>query len=104
MAGQAAALPAAGLWVEVPFYLSGYQDAQAVRAAASLLGHIIGWDYDTDELDRRVAEQEETLAELRQEDPEIDARIQALEQGESLDSDEQVELMEAIQGALKKQG
>jgi predicted ATP-grasp superfamily ATP-dependent carboligase len=95
-------LPAAGLWVEVPFYLSGRQDAQAVRAAASLLGQIIGWDHDTDELDRRVAEQEETLAGLRDEDPEIDARIQALEQGDSLDSDEQAELMEAIQGALRK--
>ncbi|MGE5296162.1 MAG: proteasome assembly chaperone family protein [Solirubrobacterales bacterium] len=97
-------LSAAGLWVEVPFYLSDYQDAQAVRAAASMLGQIIGWDYDTDDLDRRVAEQEETLAELRQEDSEIDARIQSLEQGESLDGDEQVELMEAIQGALKRQG
>lgn len=95
-------LSAAGLWVEVPFYLSGYQDAQAVRAAASMLGQIIGWDHDTDGLDRRVAEQEETLAGLRDEDPEIDARIQALEQGESLDSDEQMELMEAIQGALRK--
>jgi len=97
-------LPAAGLWVEVPFYLSGYQDAQAIKAASSLLGHIIGWDYDIDELDRRVAEEEETLGELRAEDPEIDARIQALEQGESLDSDEQVELIEAIQGALGKDG
>jgi len=97
-------LQAAGLWVEVPFYLSDQQDAQAVRAAASLLGHIIGWDYDTEELDRREAEQEATLAELRQEDLEIDAKIQMLEQGESLDNDEQIELMEAIQGALRRGG
>jgi predicted ATP-grasp superfamily ATP-dependent carboligase len=94
-------LPAAGLWVEVPFYLSGYQDAQAVRAAATMLGHIVGWDYDVDELDRRVTEEEEALAELRQEDLEIDARIQSLEQGESLDGDEQAELVEAVQEALK---
>lgn len=97
-------LPAVGLWVEVPFYLAGYSDARAVKAAASMLGYIIGWEYDTDELDRRVAEEEEELAELRQEDLEIDTKIQALEQGESLDATEQVELMEAIQGALKKHG
>ena len=97
-------LPAAGLWVEVPFYLAGYRDAQAIKAAASLLGHIAGWDYDVDELDRRAAEQEETLAQLRQEEPEIDARIEALELGETLDGDEQAELMEAIQGALKGHG
>lgn len=97
-------LPAAGFWAEVPFYLSGSQDAQAVRTAASMLGHIIGWDYDVDELNRRVVEQDQTLADLRQEDLEIDMKIQSLEQGESLDSDEQGELIEAIQGALRKHG
>lgn len=103
LAGQRR-LPAAGLWVEVPFYLAGYQDAQAVKAGASMLGHIVGWDYDIDELDRRVTEQEEMLAHLRQENPEIDAKIEALELGETLDSDEQAELLEAIQGALKGHG
>jgi predicted ATP-grasp superfamily ATP-dependent carboligase len=95
-------LQAAGLWVEVPFYLSDRQDAQAVKSAASLLGRIVGWDYETEELDRRVAEQEETLAHLRQEDLEIDARIRRIEQGESLDDDEQVELIEAIHGAFRR--
>jgi predicted ATP-grasp superfamily ATP-dependent carboligase len=97
-------IPAASLWIEVPFYLAGYQDAQAVKTAVSLLGRIIGWDYGVSDLDLRVTEQEETLAELRQEDPEIDARIQALEQDETLDSEEQAELIEAIQGALRKHG
>jgi hypothetical protein len=49
-----------------------------------------------------VTEQEETLAQLRQEEPEIDAKIGALEQDETLDSDEQAGLMEAVQGALKE--
>jgi proteasome assembly chaperone (PAC2) family protein len=97
-------LQAAAMWVEVPFYLAGYQDAHAVKAAASLLGHIVGWDYDLDELDRRAAEQEEMLAQLRQEDPDIDIKIEALERDEMLDSDEQMELVEAIQGALKRHG
>lgn len=97
-------LPAATFWVEVPFYLAGYQDAQAVKAAASLLGYVVGWDYGMDELDRRAAEQEDMLTQLRLEDPDVDIKIEALEQGEMLDSDGQIELIETIQGALKRHG
>ncbi|HON91953.1 MAG TPA: PAC2 family protein [Sedimentisphaerales bacterium] len=97
-------LQAAGLWLEVPFYLSDRQDAQAIRSAVLLLSRILGWHYETEELDQRVKEQEEMLANLRQEDIEIDARIQRLEQGESLESHEQVELIEAIRGAFRRHG
>jgi predicted ATP-grasp superfamily ATP-dependent carboligase len=96
-------LPGAGLWVEVPFYLADSQDFQAIRTAVALLAGIFGWNYDLDELDRHIAEQDETLALLREEDPEIDARIRILEQGETLERDEQRELVEAVQGALKEQ-
>ncbi len=96
-------LPGVGFWVEVPFYLAESEDFQAIRTAVALLAGIFGWDYDLDDLDRRVAEQDETLAQLREEDPEIDAKIRILEQGETLDRDDQRELVEAVQGALKEQ-
>jgi len=96
-------LPGVGLWAEVPFYLADSEDFQAIKTAVSLLARIFGWDYDFDELDRRIAEQDETLAQLRGEDPEIDTRIRILEQGETLDRDEQRDLVEAVQGALKEQ-
>jgi predicted ATP-grasp superfamily ATP-dependent carboligase len=96
-------LPGVGLWVEVPFYLADSQDFQAIRTAVTLLAGIFGWDYDLDELDRHIAEQDETLTQLREEDPEIDAKIRILEQGETLDRDEQQEVVEAVQGALKEQ-
>lgn len=96
-------LPGVGLWVEVPFYLADSEDFEAIRTAVALLARIFGWDCDFDDLDRRIAEQEETLALLREDDPEIDTRIRILEQGESLDRDEQRELVEAVQGALKGQ-
>ncbi len=96
-------LPGVGLWVEVPFYLADSEDFQAIRTAVALLAGIFGWDYDLDDLDRHAAEEDETLAQLREEDPEIDAKIRILEQGETLDRDEQRELVEAVQGALKEQ-
>ncbi|OHB63460.1 MAG: hypothetical protein A2Y77_00775 [Planctomycetes bacterium RBG_13_62_9] len=95
-------LTGAGLWVEVPFYLANYEDARAVGTGVSSIGRILGRSYDLDELDRRIADQDETLAQLRGEDPEIDAKIYALEQGEMLNRDEQQELAEAVQDALRE--
>jgi len=96
-------LPGVSLWVEVPFYLVDSGDFQAIKTGVSLLGRILGWDYDLDDLDQRIAEQDETLTQLRDQDPEIDTRIRILEQGETLDGNEQRELVEAVQGALKEQ-
>lgn len=96
-------LRGAGLWVEVPFYLADSQDFQAITTGVSLLSRIFGWDYDLDDLEQHCAEQDETLAQLRAEDPEIDSKIRILEQGESLNREEQKDLVEAVQGALKEQ-
>jgi len=95
-------LPGVSLWVEVPFYLADSEDAQAIATGASLLSRIFGWDYDLRDLDQRAAEQDETLAQLREEDPEIDTRIRLLEQGESLEQQERQELLDAVQGALRE--
>jgi predicted ATP-grasp superfamily ATP-dependent carboligase len=96
-------LPGAGLWIEVPFYLVDSEDFQAIKTGVTLLGRILGWQFELDDLDQRIAEQDETLAQLREQDPEIDARIRILEQGEPLDGNEQRELVEAVQGPLKEQ-
>lgn len=94
-------LPGVGLWVEVPFYLANYEDAQAVRTVIELFGGIFERRYDLSEFDARISEQDEALAEMRQEEPEIDARISAVERGETLSKDEQLELIEAVEGALQ---
>lgn len=96
-------LPGVGLWVDVPFYLANSEDFQATRVALALLAQVLGWDFDLEALDRHVADQDETLAQVREEDPEIDARIRSLEQGESLERDEQRDLVAAVQGALREQ-
>lgn len=95
-------LPGAGLWFEVPFYLAGQEDFRSIKAAVSLLGRILGWEYDLSEFDRHITAQDEALTQLRQEYPEIDAKLQILEQGERLDTEEQQELMAAVENALKQ--
>jgi predicted ATP-grasp superfamily ATP-dependent carboligase len=93
-------IPGVGLWVEVPFYLSDYEDYQSVKAVVSLLSMILGRDFDLDDLDQLAAEQDEKLEHL-EEDPEIEDDIRALEEGQSLDRQEQMELIEAVGSALK---
>jgi predicted ATP-grasp superfamily ATP-dependent carboligase len=95
-------LPGVGLWVEVPFYLADSEDFQATKTVVALLSRIFGWEYNFDDLDLRIAAQDETLAQLRGEDPEIDTRIRILEQGETLEREEQRDLVEAVQGALRE--
>jgi len=94
-------LPGVGLWAEVPFYLSDYEDYQSIRAAASLLSMILGWDFDLGELNRLAVEQDEKLAQLES-DPGIADMIRALEEGQSLDRQEQTELIEATGNILSE--
>jgi predicted ATP-grasp superfamily ATP-dependent carboligase len=95
-------LPAVGLWVEVPFYLSDYEDYQSVRAAVSVLSMILGWGSDLGEIDRLADEQDEKLAQL-EDDPEIADMIHALEEGQSLDRQQQTQLIEAAGNVLNGQ-
>lgn len=92
-------LPGVGLWTQVPFYLADYEDYPSVKAAVSLLGMMLGCDFDLDEIDRRAAEQNEKLTQLEN-DPATADLIRALEEGRSLDRQEQTELIEATGGIL----
>lgn len=95
-------LPGVGLWVEVPFYLADYQDYQSVRAAMSVLSMILGWDFDLGEIDRLAGEQDEKLSQL-EDDPETADMLRALEEGQSLDRQEQTQLIEAAGNILSGQ-
>jgi predicted ATP-grasp superfamily ATP-dependent carboligase len=92
-------LPGVGLWAQVPFYLSDYEDYQSIKAAVSLLSMMLGWDFDLGEVDRLAAEQNEKLAQLES-DPGTADMIHALEEGRSLDRQEQTELIEAVGNIL----
>jgi predicted ATP-grasp superfamily ATP-dependent carboligase len=94
-------LPGAGLWIEVPFYLTDHEDFWAIKSAVSLLGIVLGQHWDLGKLDRLIDEEEEEFIQLRKDDRDIDAKIRNLEEGHSLDRQEQMELAEAVQNALR---
>lgn len=97
-----ARLHGAGLWIEVPFYLADYEDFWSVKTAVSLLAIMFGQDWDLTELDQLMAEEDELLAELREDDRDIDVKIRNLELGEALGRQEQLELAEAVREALRE--
>jgi proteasome assembly chaperone (PAC2) family protein len=97
---------------EVPYYLQGapWPCPKASISVLEVLGGLLNISFDLSELRQSAVRVQasidqilETRAQLREEDPEIDARIRILEQGETLEREEQRELVEAVQGALKEQ-
>jgi hypothetical protein len=94
-------LHAAGLWIEVPFYLTDYEDFWSIKSAVSLLGILLGQHWDLGKLDGIIDEEDEKFTQLRKDDRDIDAKIRNLEEGHSLDRQEQMELAEAVQNALR---
>ncbi len=97
-------LSAANLWIEVPFYLAGSEDFQAIATAVSVVGRILGRQWELDELDQLAAREEAKLEQLRLDDPQVDQMITTLEQGRPLQKEEQLELVEAVKSALKGTG
>lgn len=94
-------LQGAGFWIEVPFYLAHCQDFWAIKSVVSLLGIILGQSWGLGKLDQLIDQEEEEFTQLRRDDRDIDARIRSLEEGHSLDRQEQMELVEAVRNALR---
>ena len=92
------------LWTQVPFYLAGCEDFQAIKMTLSFLDERFSLEFDLRDLDNEIRQQNAELAELRQEDPEVDKSIEALESGFSLSEEEQIELTRNVAEVLERDG
>ncbi len=92
----------ASLWPEIPFYLAADEDFQAIKLILSFLDKRFDLGLDLKELDEQIKEQNERIAQLREEDSEINRYIGALESGLSLSQEEQMELIKGITELLER--
>ena len=99
---QQRGIPGAGLWSQVPFYLAAGRDFQAVRQTLSFFDKRFGLQMDFANLDEQVKRQNEKIARLTEEDPEINRCIQMLESNLSLSEEEQLELTKKVTRILEK--
>jgi len=92
----------ASLWVPVPFYLVASEDPGAWRRAIEFFDRRFGLSIDFGDLDREVARQNEKIADVRSQHPELDGYISKLESNLSLTIDENEKLAEQMGELLRR--
>jgi len=92
------------LWPEIPFYLTGRGDPQAIKQILSFLNRRFNLDLDLGKLDLEIKDQNEKIVQLRRENAEIDQYINRLESGVKLDEEEQFKLVKEVYEILGKSG
>jgi len=94
-------IPGVSLWTQIPFYLAAAEDFGAIKRTLWFLSKRFSLELDFKELDEQIAEQNTKIDQLRQEDSEINRYIGALENGLSLNEEEQLELIKAVSEFLE---
>ena len=100
-AAERRSIPGISLWPEIPFYLAAGEDPTAIKLTLSFLDSRFSLGLDLGELDLDIAKQNEKIAQLREEDAEIDEYIDRLESGLSLNEEEQVSLARGVYELLE---
>jgi proteasome assembly chaperone (PAC2) family protein len=95
-------IAAANLWVPVPFYLLPTEDPAACKKAIEFLDEKFGLGMDFRDLDEAVKNQNERIARVRFNYPEVDSYIKSLESNISLSQEESEKLVREIEEFLKR--
>lgn len=93
---QGRGLAGVSLWPQVPFYLASREDPEAIKLSLSFLDRRFKLGLDLRGFTLEVRKQNEKLARLREENPEINKSIQMLERGVPLTREEQMELAQEV--------
>ena len=93
-------IPAASLWVPVPFYLVATEDAAACRKVVDFFDKRLALGIDLSDLDEAVARQNEKLAQIRFSFPEVDSYIRNLESNIALSQEDSEKLAKEIEEYL----
>jgi len=94
-------ISAVSLWPEIPFYLATREDPQAIKLILSSLNRRFNLNLNLGEFDLEIKYQNEKIAQLRMKDTEINKYIKMLENGQSLDEEEQLKLVREVYELLK---
>jgi predicted ATP-grasp superfamily ATP-dependent carboligase len=95
-------IPAASLWVPMPFYLLATEDVAACRRVVDFFDRRLSLGIDLKDLDDAVARQDEKLAEIRFSFPDVDSHIKNLESNVALSPEDTEKLAKDIEEYLKR--
>lgn len=97
-------IPAVRFWVPIPFYLAGRDDPRALRKVLEFFNQRFHWQIEASDLDEESRQQNEKLARIRQNFPDIDESIKKLENNLSLTAEENQKLVNEITKLLQEEG
>jgi len=95
-------IAAASLWIPVPFYLVGVEDPRAWQRGLDFLDERLGLEMDLSDIAEAAMRQNERIARLRVDSPEVDDYIHRLETGTVLSQDESESLFQQVNELLKQ--
>ena len=95
-------IPAASLWVPVPFYLAGGEDLRAERRVLQFIDQRLELGIDFRELDEDIRRQNEELAEARASNAHVEESIAKLESNQGLSEEESLRLVEEVDEFMKR--
>jgi len=93
-------IPAATLWVPVPFYLAASGDPMAQLRVLEFFNRKFDLCLSFDDLDEEVRRQNRAITRARKESPEIDGYISKIERGETLSDEDSQKLVSLIEKEL----
>lgn len=97
-------LPAASLWVPIPFYMVTVEDFRAEKIALEFFNERFNLGIDFSDLDREIESQNAKLAQARSAFPAIDECISKLESNMMLSDEENQKLIEKIVELFREKG
>ena len=95
-------LPAANLWVPVPFYLLSSEDPGSNKKALEFFDDRMKLNLDYSGVDTAIRQQNEKLERLRKSVAEINNSLKKLENNQNLSDDERENLVKVIDDCLRK--
>lgn len=95
-------IPAANLWIPVPYYLVPLDDPRARKKLVDFVNTRFNLSIDTADLDDEIADQNRRISQLFQKSPEVEGYVGKLEAGEGLNAEEGEKLAREMAEFLKK--
>jgi len=95
-------IPAATLWVPVPFYIATSGDPRAELRVLEFFNRKFNLHLAMDDLDEEVRQQNRTISRIRDESADIDNTIRKIETGDTLSAEESQHLASHIEQSLSR--
>lgn len=95
-------IPAAALWVPIPFYLLSSGDPRAQRKTIDFLNNHFSLNIDFADIDEEIHQQNMQIAEVANRYPELDELLHKLDGKVSLTEDENNRIVQLISEHVKK--